>query len=255
MPRKLHLHKADKVIYLFESDALTPADYGGISTAVNDVCHSLGIDSNDLLPESGLKYKMISGYLSVMRMQRTHLKAIAAGSALVINCTKDTEVDEIMYVGGRQNEGYGKVHIFKAGELMKGDAPVLIAPDAEVSDEHSDIRNMFVMLEKDEKMRNAAISYALKKKTSFLNNLGAAFIGRITMMLEQSDTESDFGRRIASIKSDSKRKLADSFIKDAANKWESDPQYKTWEKKREYLFIILTLAKYFHKSHKGGATQ
>lgn len=255
MPRKLHLHKADKVIYLFESDALTPDDYGGISTAVNDVCHSLGIDSNDLLPESGLKYKMISGYLSVIRMQRTHLKAIAAGSALVINCTKDTEVDEIMYVGGRQNEGYGKVHIFKAGELMKGDAPVLIAPDAEVSDEHSDIRNMFVMLEKDEKMRNAAISYALEKKTSFLNNLGAAFIGRITMMLEQSDTESDFGRRIASIKSDSKRKLADSFIKDAANKWESDPQYKTWEKKREYLFIILTLAKYFHKSHKGGATQ
>lgn len=254
-PRKLHLHKNDKVIYLFESDALISDDYGGITTSVTDVCRSLGIDSNDLQPESGLKYKMISGYLSVMRMQRTHLKAIAAGSALVINCTKDTEVDEIMYVGGRQNEGYGKVHIFKAGELMKGDAPVLIAPDAEVSDEHSDIRNMFVMLEKDEKMRNAAISYALEKKTSFLNNLGAAFIGRITMMLEQSDTESDFGRRIASIKSDSKRKLADSFIKDAANKWESNPQYKTWEKKREYLFIILTLAKYFHKSHKGGATQ
>lgn len=160
-----------------------------------------------------------------------------------------------MYVGGRQNEGYGKVRVFKAGELMKEDVPVLVTPDTEASDEHSDIRNMFVMLEKDEKMRNAAISYALDKKSTFLNNWGAAFIGRITMMLEQSDTESDFGRRISSIKSDSKRKLTDGFIKDAANKWESDPQYKTWEKKREYLFIILTLAKYFHKGHKEGATQ
>ena len=74
-------------------------------------------------------------------------------------------------------------------------------------------------------------------------------------MLEQSDSEIDFSRRIASIKSDNKRKLADSFIKDAANKWESDPQYKTWEKKCEYLFIILTLAKYFHKGYKGGVAQ
>jgi len=254
-PRKLHLRKDDKVIYLFESDALILDDYGGITTSITDVCRLLGIDSNDLLPESGLKYKMISGYLSVMRMQRAHLRAIAAGSALVINCDKDTELDEIMYVGGHQNEGYGKVRVFKAGELMKEDMPVLVVPDTEVSDEHSDIHNMFVMLEKDEKMRNDAISYALKKKTAFLNNWGVAFIGRVTMMLEQSDTETDFRRRIASIKSDSKRKLADGFIKDAANKWESDPQYKTWEKKREYLCIILTLAKYFHKGHKGGATQ
>ena len=254
-PRKLHLHKGDKVIYLFESDALIQDDHGRITTDVTDVCRLFGVDSNDLKPESGLKYKMISGFLSAIRMQRAHLKAIAAGSALVIGCAEDTDVDEIMYIGGRRNEGYGKVRIFKAGELMKADAAVLVPQNTEASYEYTDIRNMFVTLEKDEKMRNAAISYALERKSAFLNNWGAAFIGRVTMMLEQSDSEIDFSRRIASIKSDNKRKLADSFIKDAANKWESDPQYKTWEKKCEYLFIILTLAKYFHKGYKGGVAQ
>lgn len=254
-PRKLKLHCGDKVVYLFESDALISDSFGGITTDVADICKTLGINADDLEPESGLKYKMISGYLSVMRMQRAHLKAVAAGSALVTVCKEDTELGEIMYIGGRQNEGYGKVRVFKAGELMKDETAVLSIPDTDTFDVHSDIRNMFVTLEKDEKMRNTAISYALEKKAAFRKNCGAAFIGRVTMMLEQSDSEVDFSRRIGSIKSVNKRSIADSFIKDAANKWESDPQYKTWEKKREYLLIILTLAKYFHKEHKGGATQ
>ncbi len=71
----------------------------------------------------------------------------------------------------------------------------------------------------------------------------------------RTSSESDFGRRISSVKSVTKREIAERFIKDAANKWENDPQYKVWEKKQEYLLIILTLAKYFHKEQKGGAVQ
>ncbi len=254
-PRKLNLHRGDKVVYLFESDALIPDDFAGNAIAISEVCNVLGIHEHDLEPESGLKYRIVSGYLSVMRMQRAHLRAIAAGSAVVTVCKEDTELDEIMYIGGRQSEGYGKIRVFKAGELMKEEATVLTALSENASDMHSDIRDMFVMLEKDEKMRNAAISYALDKKNAFLKEWGVAYIGRITLMLKQSNSESDFGRRIASVKSTTKREIADRFIKDAANKWESDPQYKTWKKKQEYLLIILTLAKYFHKEQKGGAAQ
>ena len=114
---------------------------------------------------------------------------------------------------------------------------------------------MFTQLEKDEKMRIAAITYAFDKKSSFLKDWGAAFIGRVTLMLKQADSESDFCKRIASIKAMSKRTIADSFLKDASNKWESDPQYKTWIKKREYLLIILTLARYFLKERKGGTAK
>ena len=253
--RKITLHAGDKVIYLFESDALISDAWTGNMIAISEICNALGINEKNLEPESGLKYKMISGYLSVMRMQRTHLRAIAAGSVLVTICKDDIALDEIMYIGGRQNEGYGKVRVFKAGELLKKEKAVLTALKADSSDNHADICDMFVMLEKDEKMRNDAISYALNKKSAFLKEWGAAYIGRITLMLKQSSSQSDFSQRIASVKSVTKRNLADSFVKDAANKWESDPQYKTWEKKQEYLLIILTLAKYFHKEHKGGTVQ
>ena len=254
-PQKIQLHKGDKVIYLFESDMLLPDSLAGNSLDISSVCNAIGINEADLEPESGLKYRMISGYLSVMRMQRAHVRAVAAGSALVTICKEDMELNEILYYGGRQNEGFGKVRIFKAGELLKG-CSTNIAPESPVSAETNNaIKAMFTQLEKDEKMRIAAIAYALDKKSSFLKDWGAAFIGRVTLMLKQADSERDFCNRIASIKSMSKRTIADGFLKDASNKWESDPQYKDWNKKQEYLLIILTLAKYFLKERKGGTAR
>lgn len=253
--KKIHLHKEDKVIYLFESDMLLPDSLAGNSLDISSVCNAIGINEADLEPESSLKYRMISGYLSVMGMQRAHVRAVAAGSALVTICKEDMELSEVLYFGGRQNEGFGKIRIFKAGELLKG-CSANIAPESPVfAETNNAIKAMFTQLEKDEKMRIAAITYALDKKSSFLKDWGAAFIGRVTLMLKQADSESDFCKRIASIKSMNKRTIADSFLKDAANKWESDPQYKTWIKKQEYLLIILTFAKYFLKECKGGTAK
>lgn len=255
VPQKIQLHKGDKVIYLFESDMLLPDSFAGNSLDISSVCNAIGINKSDLELESGLKYRMISGYLSVIKMQRAHVRAVAAGSALVTICKEDMELNEILYYGGRQNEGFGKVRIFKAGELLKG-CSANIAPESLVfAETNNAIKAMFTQLEKDEKMRIAAITYAFDKKSSFLKDWGAAFIGRVTLMLKQADSESDFCKRIASIKAMSKRTIADSFLKDASNKWESDPQYKTWIKKREYLLIILTLARYFLKERKGGTAK
>lgn len=250
---KMQLHKGDKVVYLFESDVLLPDICAGNAAGISEVCAALGIDPAGLEPESALKYRMISGYLSVMRMQRAHMRAVASGSALVLICKEDTETDEVLYIGGRQNEGFGKVRIFKAGEMMKGNTKRLTATETVSSDTHEDIEEMFVMLEKDENMRNAAISYALEKKETFLTSWGAAFIGRVILMLKQADSESDLNKRIASVKSVNKRTVAESFLKDAAGKWENDPQLRVWDKMQDYLLMILTLAKYFHKERKGGA--
>lgn len=250
--RKLDVKKGDKIIYLFESDVLTS---GENAASLSDVCSELGICESDLEPESCLKYRRISGYLSVMRLQRSHLRAIAAGSALVIKCTENKCLDEIMYIGGRQNEGFGKIRVFKAGELLKNEVKKLKASTAGIQPAHDDVRKMFDILDKDEKMRNAAIEYAVENKNIFLIKWGAAFIGRVTLMLKQSDSENNFKARISSIKTGNKKQAAEFFLKDAFNSWASDPEYKVWEKKKEYLYIILTLAKYFHKEHKGGTSQ
>ena len=254
---KVNFKKGEKIVYLFESDALINDCYAGSGTDISDVCAAIGINEADLERESGLKYRTISGYLSVMRMQRAHLRAIAAGSALVVRCSDDISLDEIIYVGGRQNEGFGKIRVFKAGELMKNDVKKFAPVTESTSVSHDDIMKMFDTLDKDEKTRNAAIDYALEKKSIFLNKdkWGAAFTGRVTLMLKQSDSESNFKARIDSIKTVSKKKAANDFLKNAFNKWESDPEYKTWEKKKEYLYIILTLAKYFLKEKKGGAAK
>lgn len=89
-PRKLDIKKGDKVIYLFESDVLTSGDN---AASLSDVCGELGICESNLEPESSLKYRRISGYLSVMRLQRPHTRAIAAGSSLVIKCPEDKCLD------------------------------------------------------------------------------------------------------------------------------------------------------------------
>ena len=250
--RKLDVKKGDKITYLFESDVLTS---GENAASLSDVCSELGICESDLEPESCLKYRRISGYLSVMRLQRSHSRAIAAGSALVIKCTENKCLDEIMYIGGRQNEGFGKIRVFKAGELLKNEVKKLKASTAGIQPAHDDVRKMFDILDKDEKMRNAAIEYAVENKDIFLMKWGAAFIGRVTLMLKQSDSENNFKARISSIKTGNKKQAAEFFLKDAFNNWASDPEYKTWEKKKEYLYIILTLAKYFHKEHKGGTAK
>lgn len=255
VPKKVHLCKGDSVVYLFESDALMQDTYAGNTSGIPEVCEALGVNERDLKEQSGLKYRMISGYLSVMRMQRAHMRAIAAGSTLVVKCNENTELDEIIYIGGRQNEGFGKVRVFKVGEWMKGDTENHLTMNSVSSKSHDDIKRMFEMLQKDEKMRNDAISYALENKKRFEDKWRAAFIGRVTLMLKQADSELDFENRIKSVKSTSKRALAEKFRKDAENKWESDPQYKTWEKKREYLLIILMLAKYFLKERKGGTAE
>lgn len=250
--KKVHLQKGDKAVYLFESDTLIQNEFAGNSVSVDEVCKALDIDEKNLLPESGLKYKTISGYLSVIRMQRPHIRSIAAGSALVVVCGEDITLDEILYIGCRQNEGFGKVRVFKAGELLKSDLHNLKTKDDVPLESHDDIKEMFVLLEKDEKMRNTAVSYALSKKQNFLKDWGTAFIGRVTLMLEQSYSKDDFYKRIASIKANSKRTIADKLIKDALKNWESDPEYKVWSKEKEYLLIILTLAKYFHKEKGNG---
>lgn len=253
--KKVKLKKGDKVVYLFESDAILTNAHAGSAIAIADVCNALGIDESNLEPESCLKYKMISGYLSVMRLQRAHTRAIAAGSALVMVCDEDTTIDEFTYVGGRQNDGFGRVRAFKAGELLKDEERCSFVDKRASQASHDNIGAMLDVIEKDEKMRGTAISYALEKKASFLNDWGASFIGRVILMLKQSDSELDFGKRVASIKTLNKRKTAERFIADAAKSWESDPQYKTWLKKQEYMLMILTLAKYFHREHKGGAAK
>lgn len=253
--KKLHIQKGDKIVYLFESDVIIPNEYAGCSTDISSVCDALGIKEDYLTQESGLKYKTLSGYLSVMRLQRSHIRAIAAGSAVVVKYPEDTEIDEILYVGGRQSEGFGKIRAFKAGKLP--DDEIRIRRDKTVDKVYGneDMEKMFVEMKKDETMRNTAISYALDKKSSLLNEWNSAFIGRIILMLKQSESEIDFKNRIASIKSMRKRQIADSFLKDALNKWESDSKYKVWAKRQEYWLMILTLAKYFHKEKKGEATK
>ncbi len=249
--KKINFKKGEKIVYLFESDAILSDNFGGNDVSIEAVCSALGVDKTDLELESGLKYRTISGFLSVMRLQRAHTRAIAAGSAIVVKCKKDMDMNSIMYIGGRQNEGFGKIRIYKAGELLSDEICKLSLSESIHTKNHDEIKTMFDTIEKDEKMRNDAISYAVENKDNFINKWGSSFIGRVTLMLKQSNSELDFNSRIKSIKSDKNRKLAEKLVKDSDNKWEKDPQYKDWSKKQERLLIILTLAKYFLKEEKG----
>ena len=236
----LHISKNDTVMYVFESDAIISDEYGNISSSIESVKNAVGI-SCDILPASALKYKTIKGFSSVMRLQRSHIRAVAAGSVIAVKADKSFDIGAVLYVGERQGEGYGKVRILRLDEASESFGKSLEVSKTASLKEQGKIAEMLENMKYKEEMRIKAINYAREKKVEFEQKWGASFIGRVTLMIEESSDHIDLENRISSIKSKSKKSLADDLLK------HSESNHYDWMDEKEYLLMILHIAKYMVK--------
>ncbi|MBR6983953.1 MAG: hypothetical protein IKH75_10600 [Ruminococcus sp.] len=238
--KELNIEEGDIVIYSFESDAIISDNHGSTSHSFDKVINALGI-SGDILPASALKYETLSGYVSVMRMQRPHIRAVSAGSAIAVKAKKNDKVATVMYVGEKQGEGFGKVRVFKQNRLNESMGNKLAASKAVVQCNDS-IKMIIERIQYADKMKGDAVRFARGYKEKFINKWNPAFIGRVALMVEESSDMTNLNKRIKSIKSNNKRNYASDLIKHSEMN-----HFVGWANQKEYLLLILQLAKYMVK--------
>lgn len=239
--KRFHVSKGDTILYVFESDAIISDKYGNISSSMENVIKAVGING-DILPASALKYKTIKGFLSVTRLQKTHIRAVAAGSVIAVKADESFEIGTMMYIGEKQGEGYGKVRILRLDNMAEILGKPLAVQKMVTLNNQGKIGKMLDGMKFKEEMRSKAIKFVHEKKQKFISEWNPAFIGRITLMTEESTNHIDLKERINSIKSDRKRNLADDLLKHSESN-----HYKNWNDEKEYLLMILQLAKYIVK--------
>ena len=179
------------------------------------------------------------------------LRAVSAGSFLAVKAEKPLTLPDTMYIGERQNAGFGAVRVFPSNALLANADNSLTAAAPEVQAVPA-IVQWFDQLNKDEDMRAAAVEYAAKQAFHLEKTWNAAFLGRVTLMVKQSDSKSDLDKRIESIKSKPKREAARKMLDNA-----NPEHYGTWDRRQQYLLTILSVLKYRIKQHElakqGGA--
>ena len=232
------------VYALLCSDVLLLGENAEFSTDISVLAKALGADPTKIdAVHSSLKYKTVMGYISVGRYKRSHIRAFEKGSVLCFE-TKNA-LPKYLTIGERQNEGFGSVRICTKEGLKSLGKAIPEQKRVKTEKAHDDSRFFDLIRRNDEreKLRIAALDYADKqyveiKKTHNENTFNAAFVGRLLLMVGQAKDKADLDRRIASVKTEKKRKKAESFINDAKGKYDSENEW------REFFKIALSVIKY-----------
>ncbi len=227
-----------------QSDIMLLDENGSYAATAAALCKALGQQPESLLPASLLKYRTVSGFSSVIGLQRAHCRVIAAGSTLVAKVPAG-DYPVLRFIGEAQNEGFGAVRCFPAAQYRFGRECSLTLADRCAAD----IPEITAFLERyqhlDEK-RLIAVRFAQEREKRFKTETwNAAFIGRLTLMTKEAADADDLQKRFNSIKSESKRTAANQLLKEIGEK-------AGWQELQSFLLTVLTAAKYIRKRDDKG---
>lgn len=196
--------------YRLESDVYL-SENGVPAVSAESLCRALGVDADKLRSESFVAAKTVSGYNAKRNMKNQQITVLTAGSVLVfdspsgfVSGTSD-KLNEVTYIGEKQNEGYGRVIFIPDAEndTAGNEKPAPKPANGKDSSVSALIRRN-VMLEAMQKL-------GIEKADTI--ELDPSPIGRLTLMAKDADKASadkflDFEKRLYSIKSETTRKNA-----------------------------------------------
>lgn len=251
--KTIELKSTKNFIALAVSDILIPDEKGGYDISVHGFKKALGFADAELdkgfeRKRSALRYRNIAGFNTKWNMQKPSVRAIAAGSTLVLTADKDVTLPEIKYIGAKQNEGFGKIMFIPVESLKE------ISAEKSEKEEKNNTENgklyEYICRNKDiESMRTKAIEFFEKNKKNYSGDeIIKSQVGRYVMFVKQSDTydalqelikkdivetEGHLKHRSSSVA------VFDKIVKDS----EADVYCENglW---KDYLLLILTLIKY-----------
>lgn len=237
------LKKGTIAAYVLRSDTVI-VDEDGIEqtniAALKDALlkNAVKLEEINLHSKSGITLITISGYNAKWNLKKPHINAYKAGSALVFAVTEDVEMEKILFVGEKQNEGFGVIELIPNADELKEDVVELNDTETLVfQNENNPISNAI----RKEKVIKSIKELALKNIS--MVKLNSTQIGRLTLMCKEAEDMNDLLKRINSIKTKSTKDNAIEIYNAIKN------EYKDiyW---REYLITLLTLAKYQKKVDK-----
>lgn len=238
----INIKAGSKFIALMLSDILIPDEIGGYDISVNSLKKALELenlecDKGEEIKRSALRYKTLMGYNTKWNIQKPHMRTIASGSTLVFKAEKDMELPRKMFIGARQNEGFGQV-MFCLSNEFKTESESKNYIISETSDSHV-LADYIQKNHELEKMRTEAVNFVYDWK----KEINSSQVGRYIMMLKQADSLLMFKSMASEIKSEKSKSFLDDLIKHSeVDKYRNN----LW---KEYLILILTLIKY---SNRGG---
>lgn len=243
--------KRDSVVaFVLQSDVIL-TDKSGIFTAETVALlkylkealrtDDLVFDEKDSLvtDKSAIAVKVISGYNAKWNLKKPQITAFAAGSTIIARVKDDTELPEILYIGEKQNEGFGVITVIE-------NADSYTVKETKTSIGKKTQCDILTLIEK-RRQRDKLLDLAVKKaqdifasKDDFLNS---SQIGRILMMSKEASDADDFENRLENIKIDSIRQIAQKHFSKETVQQEVGKEF-AWEQIKQYLIDCLTVCKY-----------
>lgn len=224
IPKKHSFQKDEEFFVVLESDCVIPGIYG-YTTYFEDVqkhlIHTLGQQNVAAANEIYMATKVITGYHGKMNLKRTSVPAIAAGSAFALKALQECEI-ALDGVGSFQAEGFGKVRIIKKSSL-KYQLAALSRIELKDGKSGGELQPILQEIAKKQLLEELKAQFVEKSSHKESNlNVSASLVGRITLMLKESEGTEDvlasFAERILSIKRVAER---DEIIKKLGEKgWE-----------------------------------
>lgn len=242
--------------FVLESDVLLTDAFGGQTVQAADLASALGLDISKLHQRSCLKHRTVMGYNTLMNLQKPHQRAFAAGSVLIFETDGNKTFPTELRIGSRQNEGFGRIRVCDAEKFLADSKPLCRSEQQTAASEATKLHALLLQKQQDAEMRLEAFKKAMNEENQKkFRDLTAAFVGRVTLMIEEADSLTDLNNRIDSIKNEKKRDTAKDLVTIA--KPEHYQKEMEFERAREYLLDIFTLAKYTLKkeTQKGGKTE
>lgn len=258
------LREGDIAAYVLESDVILTADNGVFTTELNRLCEVLNIDNADLRIETSIATRIISGYNAKWNKKKPQIPAIRAGSTVVFKVPSDkTGLDEYIYIGEKQNEGFGKVRLIcdakalytKSGNKTKTasltDENECKSMSGDTSAEISKKAKRLIDKINERRLDDEIIAKAIDNSDRL--RLNSSQVGRVTLMCKEAEAFDDFIRRVESIKSDevrenvrssfAKNKLEEVFSGLSTTVDDTAPEYR-WGKYKKYILTALAVKKY-----------
>lgn len=201
-----------------------------------------------------LKYANAGGYNVTWGMNKSVFQTYAGGTVFVLKLSERIDLDLLKYkmLGERTSEGYGEFQIFDYNNIIKNEHPVVskvsFIPSVQQVYEYSNEYSWKLpsdIIEQNRKITGVQL-IAIEKACDRHFKINSAQVGRLLLMLKESNSYSDFLKSIDNIKDNNRKEAAKKIVQlpDGVN----DDMYK------EYFRLLLTLKKYdLRKEEKADA--
>ncbi|SCX12065.1 CRISPR/Cas system CSM-associated protein Csm3, group 7 of RAMP superfamily [Ruminococcaceae bacterium P7] len=246
--------KRDSVVaFVLQSDVILTNESGVFTAEAEALLNNLKealhtdnliFDEKDSLitDKTVIAVKVISGYNAKWNLKKPQITAFAAGSAIIARVKDDTELPEKLYIGEKQNEGFGVISVIE-------NADSYAVNETKTSNGEKTQCDILALVE-ERNRRDELLELAVKKAQDIFCSseklLNSSQIGRILLMCKEACDEDNFDKRLESITNDSFRRIAQRhFCKEAVGKEVGNEE--EWKQIRQYLIDCLYVSKYLMK--------